>query len=218
MQHFPQLAQSQEPAIRRIIKSARLLSFPAHLQVSTQGGICNDYILLVSGSLRVQILTQKGREVVLYHVKPGEGCILTTSCLFSGGTFPAEGFTEQATEILALSSVEFDRALGESPLFRHFVFNNFGQRLAAVISRIEQICSPAIDKYLAEALLKLANGRTMPVVATHQELASEIGTAREVISRHLKCFEGHGWVSLGRGTIQVNSPDILAGLTKNNPN
>ncbi len=208
--YFPQLSQTEEPAIQQIIDKSRYLEIPANVQVSAAGTACSDYVLVVSGSIRVQVVTEKGREVVLYHVRSGEGCVLTTSCLLSSSTFPAEGFTETRTEILALPAVDFDQGLGASTHFRHFVFNNFAQRLAGVISRIEQLCSPAIDRSLARTLLNLSKDTGLPVTATHQELASELGTAREVVSRHLKRFESEGWVSLGRGTIQVISPEMLA--------
>ncbi|HHJ35900.1 MAG TPA: Crp/Fnr family transcriptional regulator [Gammaproteobacteria bacterium] len=212
--HFPQLMQIEDPAIERMVRKSRCLEVPADFQVSMPGVECNDYVLVVGGSIRVQIVTEKGREVVLYHVRAGEGCILTTSCLLSGATFPAEGHTEEKTEILALSATEFDIAIGASSHFRHFVFTNFAHRLASVITRIEQLCSPSIDRNLAAALLHLNGDDNQPIAATHQELANELGTAREVVSRHLKRFEEQGWVSLGRGTIQINSPDLLTDLTK----
>ena len=208
--HFPQLGQIEEPAIQEIIDKSRYIEVPANVQVSAAGAVCSDYVLVVSGSIRVQVVTEKGREVVLYHVRSGEGCVLTTSCLLSSSTFPAEGFTETRTGILALPGADFDQALGASVHFRHFVFNNFAQRLAGVISRIEQLCSPAIDRCLARTLLNLSKETGLPITATHQELASELGTAREVVSRHLKRFESQGWVSLGRGTIQVISPEMLS--------
>ncbi len=176
------------------------------------GSVCHDYILVISGSIRVQVVTEKGREVILYHVRKGEGCVLTTSCLLGRTVFPAEGVTESAITILAISAVEFDLALGASARFRHFVFDNFSHRLSSILARIEQLCSPSIDRYLAATLLDLLDKNSLPIIATHQDLASELGTVREVVSRHLKRFETNGWVSLGRGSIEVLSVDRLAAL------
>ncbi|VAW51135.1 Transcriptional regulator, Crp/Fnr family [hydrothermal vent metagenome] len=212
--HFPQLMQTDDPAITRMIEKSRYLEIPTNFQISTPGVECNDYLLVIGGSVRVQIVTEKGREVVLYHVCEGESCILTTSCLLSGATFPAESYTEKPTEALALPAAEFDLAIAASTPFRNFVFTNFAHRLASVISRVEQLCSPSIDRDLASALLRLSKKGSQSIVATHQELASELGTAREVVSRHLKRFEDQGWVSLGRGTIQINSPDLLSSLNQ----
>ena len=155
-----------------------------------------------------------GREVVLYHVRPGDGCILTTTCLLSGDTFPAEGITDLPTKALALSRAEFDLALQGSPGFRHLVFANLGQRLADVISRIEQLCSPSIERHLAAMLMESQTDNKGSITTTHQKLAGELGTAREVVSRHLKRFEEKGWVRLGRGTIQIREPETLTRLSE----
>lgn len=215
--HFPKLAHSDDPDVQRIMKSAKRLSFPAHERISSSGSLCEYYILVMSGSLRVQILTENGREVVLYHVRPGEGCTLTTSCLLSGEPFPAEGITESTVKVLALSAAEFDTALQKSTLFRRFVFTQLGQRLADVISRVEQVCSHSIERHLAEILLTMNNGGA-GINTTHQDLASELGTAREVVSRHLKRFETNGWIRLGRGTIQLDALDVLARISQKKMN
>jgi CRP/FNR family transcriptional regulator len=212
-EYFPQLMQTNDPAIDRIVKKSRLIEIPSRFQVSMPGAECSDYILVVGGSIRVQIVTEKGREVVLYHVHAGEGCILTTSCLLSGTTFPAEGHTEEKTEVLAVPAAEFDLAIGASSHFRNFVFTNFAHRLTSILSRIEQFCSPTIDRSLATALLDLATEGNL-ITTTHQELANEIGTAREVVSRHLKRLEVKGLLRLGRGTIQIILPQLLSDMTK----
>jgi CRP/FNR family transcriptional regulator len=213
-EHFPQLMQTDDPAIKRMVEKSRILEIPSDFQVSMPGVECNDYVLVVGGSIRVQIVTEKGREVVLYHVRAGEGCILTTSCLLSGTTFPAEGYTEENTAVLALPSAEFDQVIGASSHFRSFVFANFAHRLASLLTRIEQFCSPSIDRSLATTLLNLATDSNQPISATHQELANEIGTAREVVSRHLKRLEEQGLLNLGRGTIEIISPLLLAKMTE----
>ena len=211
--HFPTLLGPHNQQLREIFEQAKLLSFPENQQVSSPGAACELYIMVLSGSIRVQVLTDSGREVTLYHVRPGDGCILTTSCLLSHEPFPAEGITETATEVLALSRAEFDQSLDSSSEFRQLVFLNMGQRLADVITRLEQLCSPSIDRHLAKSLIRLAeNTDEKTILVTHQELANEPGTAREVVSRHLKRFEQNNWVRLGRGAIQLLEPDVLAHL------
>lgn len=212
--YFTDINTAEEPAIQRLIDKSRYLELPAQAQISTYGSGCTDYVVVVRGDIRIQVVTENGREVVLYHVRAGEGCVLTTSCLLSRAKFPAEGFTETQTGLLALPAAEFDHALGASARFRTFVFDNFAQRLAGVISRFEQLCTPAIDRRLAFTLLDLSNASTECFAATHQRLATELGTAREVVSRHLKHYESQGWVKLGRGTIQILAPDRLTDLTR----
>lgn len=215
VKHFPQLMQIDDDAIQRVISKTKLIQVPSGIQVSSFGSCCNDYILVANGSIKVQLITEKGREVVLYHVRSGEGCVLTTSCLLSGEAFPAEGYSEDETQILALPADEFDQVISDSSDFRKFVFNNFSQRLANVISRIEQLCTPSVDRNLAALLLRLYKDDASPIQVTHQDLASELGTAREVVSRHLKKFELEGWLELGRGTIKINSVDTLIELANN---
>ncbi|MDT8283030.1 MAG: Crp/Fnr family transcriptional regulator [Gammaproteobacteria bacterium] len=211
--YLTDISPAEEPAIQRLINKSRYLELPAQFQISSRGAMCADYIVVMHGDIRVQVVTEKGREVVLYHVRAGEGCVLTTSCLLSRAKSPAEGFTDTKTALLALPAAEFDHALGALIQFRNFVFDNFAQRLAGVISRFEQLCTPAIDRRLASALLDLSNGSSEQFAATHQQLAAELGTAREVVSRHLKHYESKGWLRLGRGTVQIFAPEELIALT-----
>ena len=210
--HFPWLAASSDPEIRRMVGAARLVKLPPETRVFEPGLECHNYLLVAEGTVRVQLLTEGGREVVLYYVRPGESCILTTSCLMGGDGYPAEGVTQTWVTAFVVASGDFHRALDHSPGFRKFVFTNFGQRLAEVIARLEQVAFSPIDNRLAAALLRDgAPGR--PLQTTHQALAAELGTAREVVSRHLKRFEARGWVALGRGTITVKDPAALERLT-----
>ncbi len=173
-------------------------------QLSKPGTILENYILVIRGSIRIQMLTQSGREVVLYRITPGEGCVLGTACMISGEPFPAEGVTEEETQVLALTANEFEEALNESAQFHRLVFMTIGRRLGNVISRIELLCSPDIDRRLAEILLEMHRDPSGKITTTHYELAIQPGSVREVISRHLKRFEMNGWLQPGRGTIQVN--------------
>lgn len=202
--------------MQQVRSNARMMHLPAHQRVLLPGTRPEGYLLVAAGSLRVQILTENGREVKLYQVGPGDTCVLTTSCLLSGDHFPAEGITDTDVTVFMLSAQQFNHVLEHSPPFRRFVLAKFGQRLAEVISRIEQLCSVSIDRSLANTLLKL-NTSDAPIKTTHQELAAELGTAREVVSRHLKHFESQGWVSLGRGNIDIVEPAKLAWLAEHTP-
>jgi CRP/FNR family transcriptional regulator len=122
--------------------------------------------------------------------------------------FPAEGVTESEVVAFTLDENTFNRGLHQSASFRQFVFTNLGQRLTDVLVRIDQAYSPAVDQTLANILLQL-NQLHSPVIKTHQDLAAEMGMARETISRHLKCFEKQGWIHLGRNTIELINVDAL---------
>ena len=209
---FPELECSGDGVVAQVIRLARRVTLPPGATVFRQGSACEQYLLVIDGSVRVLMLTDAGHEVVLYRVRPGESCILTTSCLLGGVPYPADGVTETSVSALAIESGEFKRALGESPDFRAFVFRNIGERLAEVIGRLTDIAFGSIDRRLATALLQGHQSR-QPVALTHQALAVELGTAREVISRHLKRFEQQGWVSLGRSQIDLLDPAELSRLS-----
>jgi CRP/FNR family transcriptional regulator len=210
---FPELACSGDVVVAQVISSARRVTLPPGATVFRQGSACEQYLLVIDGSVRVLMLTDAGHEVVLYHVRPGESCMLTTSCLLGRVPYPADGVTETSVSALAIESGEFRRALGESPDFRTFVFRNIGERFAEVIGRLSDVAFGSIDRRLATALLRKQQS-SHPVALTHQELAVELGTAREVVSRHLKRFEQQGWVSLGRSQIDLLDPAALLRLSE----
>ena len=199
-EHFPQIYNSNDEEISRLIESAKRVTLPANSPVFHPGAPCENYVLVLDGSIRVQLIAENGREVVLYHVRAGNSCILTTSCLLGGKGYPASGVTENEVTAFIIPQAAFHRALNHSPLFRHFIFDNFSERLASVIGRMESVVFDSIDRRLADALLEPA---TKKIKTTHQDLALQLGTAREVVSRHLKQFETYGWVNLSRGTIEI---------------
>ncbi len=200
--HFPTLWQGADDWLRDALLAAPLVSIPADQTVFYPDMPCKHYLLVVAGSVRVQLTPQAGREVVLYRVQTGQSCVLTTSCLLGEQVYPAEGITEQPTQAFTLPLSRFHQALDRSALFRQFVFADFGQRLGEVIQRMEQITQWPIEARLAQWLLQ-AGVEDGCVVQTHQHLAAEIGSVREVVSRHLKRFEALGWVRLGRGSIEI---------------
>ncbi len=199
--YFPDFVESRDESLERLMTAARQLNLPAGQTLFQPGGACGNYLLVLEGSVRVQIMTPSGREVLLYQVKPGNACILTTSCLLGANAYPAFGITETAVSALAIAADDFHRAIGQSTFFRTFVFSGFSERLSGVIGRMEELVEGDIDRMLAKTLLDAA--RDGKVTMTHQDLAVAIGSAREVVSRHLKQWEGKGWVKLARGNLEL---------------
>jgi CRP/FNR family transcriptional regulator len=210
--HFSALTTESKRQVPGLMDGVQSHVFKANTLVATKDSLCQHYLLVAQGSVRIQLVTESGREVTLYHVQPGDGCILTTACMISQQRFPAEGITESEVVVFTLNERIFNRCLDESAEFRRFVFNNLGQRLTDVLMRIDQIYSPAVDQTLAQILIRL-NQLAVPIVITHQDLAVEMGMARETISRHLKRFEKHGWIQLGRSTIEIKNLDELVKLS-----
>ena len=211
-QHFAALLGSQDLVLQQLLSNPHFVKLPAKQSVFRTGDVCQNYLLVLDGDVRVYLTTATGREVVLYHVGPGQSCVITTSCLLGGDDYPAAGITEAPTSALAISAPQFQQALTQSADFRHFVFSNLGQRISQMIARIEEITVGAIDKRLAQALLA-ADQALGSFQTTHQQLSAELGTAREVVSRHLKHFAEHGWVRLGRGTVEIVNRAALQKLS-----
>jgi len=208
--HFPEFLRSGESAMLSLMESATLAKIPSGQQVFSLGTSCENYLLLLSGSVRAQLLSENGREVFLYQVLPGDSCVLTTSCLLSGDGYPAEAITEGDVSAFIISSHAFYRCMEKSAFFREFVFKNFASGLSNVIGRMNEVVFAGINIRLAQELLR--SGFT-ELKVTHQELAVKLGSVREVVSRNLKQFEAKGWVSLSRGTIVVNNIEALKKLT-----
>jgi len=186
---------------------ARLLRAERGTVLFHAGDPCKDFVIVLAGSIRVQYLDAHGNEIVLYRVQRGETCILTTSCLLGYTTYPAEGIVEEALHVALLPMVIFRQTLAYEPV-RNFVFASMGKRIVDLMMLIDDIAFCRMDRRLAQFLLK--QGRR--VHATHQDIAVELGSAREVISRLLKDFERRGWVSLRRGQIEIHAPERLAEL------
>lgn len=211
LEAFPALLSLDDPAWRGILAAAKIVSLPPGIVVFRHGDRCQNYFLVLEGAIRVQKASESGREIVLYRVEAGEGCVLTTSCLLANEYYPAEGITETEVSAVVLPADRFYEGIAKSPGFRDFVFATYGKRILDLILLVEEVAFGRIDIRLAQCLLVHA-GRAHPIANTHQELATELGTAREVVSRQLKDFERRGWVKLHRGRIDILDPVSMHAL------
>ena len=212
LEHFPALAALDDPVWSSIRDSARTMRVPAGTVVFRDSDPCRSYLLVISGSIRVQKTAENGREITLYRVEDGQTCVLTTSCLLAGNAYPAEGITETDVTAVSVPLAQFQRGLNESPGFRSFVFSAYGERISSLIVLVEEIAFGRLDVRLTTCLLQRA-GEDGEVETTHQALAAELGTAREVVSRQLKEFERRGWIQLQRGRVRLLDRAALQGLT-----
>jgi len=195
------------------IIQARELTLEAGQNVFRQGDQCENYIVVMAGSVKVFARSPGGKEVVLYRISPGEICVLTTSCLLGGQTYPAEAVTESAIKARIIPKNQFEQLLAESAAFRSFVFSSFSQRLTHLVSLVEQIALERVDQRLARYILDhVAQDQTL--TTTHQEIALEIGSAREVVSRKLKSFEHQGLLSMQRGHLNLLDRQAMAVLAE----
>lgn len=208
---FPAL-EGLEPGDRRALAArSAVVRVPAGAVVFGPGQPPENMLLLLSGTVRVHQTSETGREIVLYRVEAGQSCVLTTACLLGGDVYSAEGVAETETEAVTISRRVFEDLMARSEVFRHFVFASYGQRVADLLRVIDDVAFGRIDVRLAARLLALARGGD-EIRATHQDLAAELGTAREVVSRQLQEFQRRGWIALGRGTIRLTSRPALQAL------
>lgn len=174
------------------------------------GDKCRHGLIVLAGRVRVARTSDGGHEVVLYRVAAGEACAITTACMLGNEAYPAYGQVERDVSALALPAEIFLRHLTIDERFRTLVFRQHARSLADLIGRIESITSERIDVRLARCLL--AHDNPQLIVATHGEIAGDIGSTREVVSRSLKVFERQGWVRLHRKRIEILAPGILQDL------
>jgi len=197
--HFPELAGLGAEHRGRLVERSHRIEVPAGAVVFSPGSPCGAYLLVLDGSVRVQMIADTGREIVLYRVRHGESCVLTTAALVGDEAYAAEGVVEVPTAAVTVPRPVFDELLAVSDVFRRFVFTGFGKRVAEILATMQSAVFHRIDVRLARLLLAAAP----PFAATHREIAAELGTAREVVSRHLKAFERRGLVRLGRGAVEI---------------
>jgi CRP/FNR family transcriptional regulator len=180
------------------------LHVPAGTRLFEQGAACQGFPLVLGGEVRVARGSAGGRSLELYRVTPGEMCVASTSSLFGQSLLVAQGATVQDSELVVLSPAGFDQWVAD-PDFRRYVFGIFADRLADLMALAEAVAFQRLDQRLASALL----GRGREILITHQALADELGTVREIVTRLLKRFERAGWLSLGRERIELLDASAL---------
>lgn len=165
---------------------------------------CEGFPFVLDGAIRVTKHAPNGRELPLYRVTAGETCILSSSCLLGHTPYNARGVSEGPVRLMALPATRFDALLAEPP-FRDFVFRLFAERIAGLMQLVEEVAFRRLDQRLAAVLL--GKGRVLRV--THQQLADELGSVREIVSRLLGGFADQGLVRLGREQVELLDPARL---------
>jgi CRP/FNR family transcriptional regulator len=191
---------------------AQRYTLPAAQLLFDQGAPCRGFPMLLSGEVRVARGTPNGRSLELYRVGPGELCVASTASLFGQAALVAHGSTTQGTELVVLSPAGFERWTAVAP-FRRFVFGVFADRLADLMALAEAVAFQRLDQRLAASLL----GHGTVVAGTHQALADELGTVREIVTRLLKRFERAGWIAIGRERVTVQDAAALRALAAGAP-
>ncbi len=194
---YPALAQ-MPPELAALASGAQPITVPAGTTLFSENTPCQGFPLVLEGEVKVSRHSNDGRSLELYRVVPGELCLVSSSCLFRSQPLSAHGVTTKATSLILLAPAVFQRWL-ETPVFRNEVLGLFADRMVDLTSLVDAVAFNRLDRRLVAALL----GHGQLLAITHQALADELGTVREIVTCLLRRFEREGWVTLGREQIQV---------------
>lgn len=207
---FPDLKGLGSQAIELLSKYARIVEAPIGTIGYREGDSCGAYVMRLAGQSRVYKISSSGREILLYRVAAGETCVITTTCLLGNSDYPASTVVEEPIRDVIIPAVAFNQLMLDSKVFRTFVMSNYGALISDLIVLLDEVAFHSLDARLAKVLLDVHN---VQIARTHQQIADELGTAREVVSRQLKRLEIKGIVSLGRGHIDITDRASLIKLS-----
>ena len=197
---YPALRSLPAERLAALLPPQAIMHLPAGAQVFAENQPCQGFPLLLEGSVKVIKLAASGRELMLYRVVPGGSCIISSSCLLGHTDYNARGIAETPLTLAALPVGAFAALMVEHTPFRDFVFHLFADRIGELMQLVEEVAFARLDQRLAKLLL--ARNETVLGV-THQQLADELGSVREIVSRLLKGFAEQGLVTLGREQITI---------------
>lgn len=209
---FPVLEHAPRATLERIAREGILRKAPAGTTMFDEHSPCSGFPLVLAGSIRVLQRYPNGRELQLYRVKPGESCLLSGSCLLGQTNYAASGVAETDVELVILPPALFQTLIADDDAFRRHVFHVFGERLSTLMQVVEAIAYQKLDQRLAALLIDRSPDGELH--ATHQALADDLGSVREIVSRLLRNFEDRGWVDLGREHIRIVDRAALEGLAR----
>lgn len=199
---LPLLQLADESLVRELQQAATFARIPAGHDVFLEGDRVDGIALLLSGVVRVYKISETGREITLYRFGTGQSCILTANAILSSANFPAIATVEQDAEAVIIPSDVFRDWVKRYDAWREFVFDLLSQRLAALMAVVDEVAFRRMDARLASFLRTRAQIQN-PIRITHAEIAAELGSSREVISRLLEDFAARGLVRSSRGEIEV---------------
>lgn len=213
IESFTFLHQARPEFHREFFNAATLVHVPEGHTIAEEGCECSQLALLLNGKVRVYKLAAKGREITLYRIEHGDSCILTASCVMSATPFPAIAQAETKLDAVIIPAAFVRDWMTRSPPWSGFVFGLIARRLADVITVLESVTFLRMDVRIAAYLIDKADAGSSLTI-THHEIAADLGSSREVVSRALKAFDKQGWIAMGRGVITLLAPAQLHALAE----
>ncbi len=201
--NFPGISELLDEPTRLKLEKLPASTLPAGSVLFRPGDEALGFVLVRAGRVGVYLTGRSGREILLYTVETGETCVQTTLGILGGRNYTGEAVAETVVEMVVVPRALFLELMEGSQAFRRFVFAAFADRMADVTHVLEQVAFVRIEQRLAGLLLQRAGeGDTVPL--THQQIATAIGSAREVVSRRLESLQSKGLVAIDRGAIRVS--------------
>lgn len=208
--YYPVLTRLTPPQVRAFCQAARAVVAPAGAIAFDEDSPCLALTFLTRGSIRVGRQGHSGREILLYRVLPGESCILSVSCLLGRANYAARGVVEEELRGIAIPATLFEALVAENGAFRRFIFELFGARVTALMQLVEEVAFHRLDQRVARLLLRrFQEIGARELDTTHQELADEVGSVREIVSRVLQALAQEGGIGLSRGKVTLLDADAL---------
>ena len=199
LQRYPVLRDTPGDTLEVLLASATKMKVPAGSIMFDENQSCMGFAMVLSVRARVVKASAGGRELHLYDVQPGEACILTSSCLLGKSVYQARCTMSQAADLVVLPPATFRLLFSASETFRDYIFSRYSERISELLQLVAAVTFQKLDQRLAAWLVQ----RNGTIQITHQALADDLGSLREIISRLLKNFAEQGWVALGREQIEV---------------
>ena len=209
---YPKLTEDQASEWQDILNKTQIMHVPANTELATTGSRCTNFMLLLDGSVRVSQDDEKGREMTLYRISPGDVCLMSLNSLFHDRPFRANAKSETDIDIVLFNAEDFHTAIRVSDAFRTLIFTSLVDTVCTMVQTFYDTAFEPLDMRLACLLGRLferAGSNTLDI--THQELSQELGTTREVISRLLKKLEQQDCIVLKRGKILVGENKTMPG-------
>ena len=211
---FPFIKQAKPDFIEMFYAAVEYMELPAGVSICDEGQHCSHLALVLDGVGRVYKLSSSGREVTLYRIYGGESCVLTASCIMNHDSFPAMAITETAVRGFLISPANVRKWFCEDPQWQQFIFGLLSHRLSNIISVVEEVAFKRIDVRLAEQFSRELSRGERIVHKTHADLAADVGSSREVVSRILRDMAHRGLIVSSRGHIEISNEQAIIELSQ----
>lgn len=215
LKKFPFLEQLPNEKLELIKKSGNERTAKAGEIMLEYGQTCGTVPLVLQGNLRVYKIGESGREITMFRAYPGDTCLVNIACQFENSPLDVQVEAEEDSTLLIIPERIYKQVLENEIVWKDFIIQSLYKRMSETTSVLEQVTFSSIDVRLAKLLLQKRNGEDNMLYATHEQLASDLGTAREVVSRLVSELKQKQVIRTGRGKIEiinVNAMTKLAGM------